>query len=151
MKNLIQRSVVVLFVILFATSGVFAQQRRGSMLTFTKEIADLGTLYTDALEPVKMEIEFTNDGNEPLVITFVRGCCGTRIIDWTKEPVLPGAKGTVTIEFRLAPRPHNVSRTVSVMSNDPDGMKIFRIRGEVAERANAPFGAQTGEAGPRVQ
>ncbi len=95
---------------------------------------DLGTIYLDELEDVNLEVEFENKGNEPLIISNVRACCGTRVMDYPEEPINPGETGVIEVHFRLAPRPHNISRTVITQSNDPDGQKILRIRGKVAER-----------------
>ncbi len=81
-----------------------------------------------------MEIKFTNDGDQPLVLSQVRGCCGTRIVDWPRTPVLPGEEGTINISFRLASRAHKVSRTVTVVSNNNSGASHYRIVGEVVER-----------------
>ena len=132
-------------------SPVVAQEKKGAKLSYTKEVEDLGKIYVQDLEPMKMEIEFTNEGDEPLIVSTVRGCCGTRITGYPRQPVLPGEKGVVTIEFRLAPRAHNISRTVSVMSNDPSGMKVFRIRGEVVETDPSAFeNIGNPSAGPRT-
>jgi hypothetical protein len=139
----------VLFLLSFPISA-FAQEK-GAKLEFVKEFEDLGKMYIDALELTRLTIEFTNSGDQPLVLSNVRGCCGTRIADYTKNPVLPGQKGNVIVEFRLAPRAHNVSRTVSILSNDADGMKVFRIRGEVLERDSAFNPAPTSTMAPRTQ
>lgn len=152
MKTLTRKLFVVFVLICISVSLAGAQESKGAVLQFAENAKDLGTLYTNELEPVKMDIEFTNEGDEPLVISYVRGCCGTRIKNWTREPVLPGEKGMVSIEFRLAPRAHRISRTVNIMSNDPTGMKVFRIRGEVAESPGSGFNAATeNQAGPRVR
>ena len=140
---------------LFAISTVvIAQENKGAELTFSKEQEDIGQILTSDVKPYSLEIEFENSGNEPLIISNVRGCCGTRIKDYPKEPVMPGEKANVTVEFRLAPRPHRVSRTVSIMSNDADGMKVFRIRGEVIDESAAEnsFGTRINTSiGPRVE
>ncbi len=141
MKSTTGLIILAISIMFTASQTAFSQEKEHATLKFEKEAEQLGTIYTDELEPVEMEIEFTNQGKEPLVISHVRGCCGTRIKDWTKKPIMEGETGTIKIEFRLAPRPHNIRRTVSVVSNDPDGMKVFRIRGEVAERSDEPFGA----------
>jgi hypothetical protein len=126
-------------------------QEKGARLEFVKEFEDLGKMYTDELELTRLTIEFNNSGDQPLVLSNVRGCCGTRVADYTKNPVMPGQKGNVIVEFRLAPRAHNVSRTVSILSNDAEGMKVFRIRGEVLERDSAFNPNQTGTMAPRTQ
>ena len=153
MNSLYYKGILTLVVCVFLSTSLFSQEKKGAKLKFEKESEVLGTLYTNELETIKLEIEFENEGDEPLVLSHVRGCCGTRIKDWPKEPILPGEKGTVEAEFRLAPRPHRISRTISIMSNDPDGTKVFRITGEVAEQAaEVPFGTNVNKsAAPRVR
>lgn len=153
MNKLHVRRITVFAFCLLISAGLFSQEKKGAILKFEKDMELLGTIYIHELETQKLDIEFENEGDEPLVLSHVRGCCGTRIKSWTKEPVLPGEKGKIEVEFRLAPRPHKISRTVSVMSNDPEGMKVFRIRGEVAEQtAEEPFGSDVNKsAAPRVR
>ncbi len=124
-----------LFFTLFMVWGLISGQE-GPKLKFSEGITDLGIIFTDELEVIKMEIPFSNTGDKPLVLTNARGCCGTRIIEWTREPINPGEEGKITIQFRPAPRPHRISRTVSVLSNDSSGQAVFRIRGEVKERSS---------------
>lgn len=150
MKKLAFLSTLTFAVFISLISLAFAQESSGARLEYTKEAEDLGTLYTVELENIVLDVEFINDGDQPLVISSVRGCCGTRIKDFPKEPVMPGEKAFVTVEFRPAPRPHTISRKVSIMSNDVDGIKVFYIKGKVAESDDA-FGVQLNNiAGPRV-
>ncbi len=95
---------------------------------------DLGIIHLDAIEEVNLEVEFENTGNEPLVLSSVRACCGTSVNDYPEEPIYPGDVGVIELYFRVAPRPHNISRSVIVTSNDPAGRKILRITGKVEEK-----------------
>lgn len=148
MKTLFKTITLAIIFLFYIVNTAISQETKGAVLEFTKENANLGTLYTDELELTKMDVEFENKGNEPLVVSSVRGCCGTRIVDYTKQPILPGQKGKVSIEFRLAPQPHMVSRRVSIMSNDARGIRDFMITGEVAEKKG--FGSEVqNPAGPR--
>ena len=133
MKKSVLNTLFTFLLIALTTTFAHAQEKKGARLEYKKQVEDLGTIYTDALEVTTLDIEFTNDGDEPLMITNARGCCGTRIKDYPKEPIMPGEEAKIQIEFRLAPRAHNINRSVSVMSNDERGMRVFRIRGEVAE------------------
>ena len=153
MSRLYYRGTLALIFCVLISTSLFSQEKKGAKLKFEKDSEVLGTLYAHELEPIKLKIEFENEGDEPLVLSHVRGCCGTRIKDWTKEPILPGEKGAVEAEFRLAPRPHRISRTISIMSNDSDGMRVYRITGEVAEQpAEEPFGSNINKgAAPRVR
>jgi len=127
------KKVSFLFCILVLSTTMLFGQAAGPKFEFVEESIDLGTYYTDNLDVIKLEIEFENKGDQPLTVSSVRGCCGTRITGWTREPIKPGEKGTITAEFRPAPRAHSISRTVTAMSNDPSGQKIFRIRGKVED------------------
>lgn len=112
---------------------VTSEEVSGPELKFVEESLNLGTLSISELETFTREIEFKNDGDQALVLSQVRGCCGTRIIEWPREPIAPGEVGVIKIQFRLAPRAHNVRRTVTVMSNDKQGQKVYRILGNVVE------------------
>lgn len=125
-----------LFCILVLSTTMLMGQAAGPKLEFVKESIDLGTYYTDKIDVIKVDIEFTNTGDQPLVVTAVRGCCGTRIVSYTAQPVNPGQKGTITAEIRPAPRPHAISRTITAISNDQAGQKIINIRGKVEDPAS---------------
>lgn len=43
--------------------------------------------------------EITNTGNNPLIISQVKPGCGCTVPDYTKEPILPGQKGKITLKF----------------------------------------------------
>ncbi len=112
---------------------------KGPVLKFEKEREDLGNMYIDELKQTSIDIKFTNEGDQPLVLSQVRGCCGTRIVDWPRTPILPGDEGEISISFRLAPRAHKVSRTVTVLSNAPGGSSVYRIVGQVFDRSQQQF------------
>jgi len=130
MKHFNILTLLISLVLLISPSIGFGAGQ-GARLQFTKESENLGRIL--AVEPVliQLPIEFVNSGDQPLVVTNVRGCCGTRIHEFTKNPVLPGHKGTILIELRLAPGTYAIERVVSVLSNDPEGMKVFHVFGDV--------------------
>lgn len=43
--------------------------------------------------------EITNMGENPLIISQVKPGCGCTVPDHTKEPILPGKKGKITLKF----------------------------------------------------
>ncbi|MGV8914162.1 MAG: DUF1573 domain-containing protein [Kaistella sp.] len=43
--------------------------------------------------------EITNTGTNPLIISQVKPGCGCTVPDYTKEPILPGQKGKITLKF----------------------------------------------------
>jgi hypothetical protein len=107
----------------------------GPQLTFEKTGQDYGTIYVDEMPDGKLDIKFSNTGSEPLVLSNVRACCGTRVTAWPRDPIMPGEEGLISVEFRLAARPQRIGRTVTVTSNVPNSpTSIYRITGQVIER-----------------
>lgn len=41
----------------------------------------------------------TNTGDKPLIISLVKPGCGCTVPEYTKEPIMPGKKGNVTLKF----------------------------------------------------
>lgn len=134
-----KKPLIISILLLTAIIYGHAQNPRSPVLKFSQERHDLGTLFSDEIAETKLAIEFSNNGEAPLLLSGVRACCGTRVVSWPRDPILPGQKGTINIEFRLAPRPHKISRTVTVSSNDTaNPTTIFRIIGQVADREATP-------------
>ncbi len=134
-----KKTILVANIFIFCILTSFGLMANGPELSFSLERLDYGTVYTDEMPETKVDIEFSNSGTAPLLLSGVRACCGTRVLSWPREPLMPGEKGTITIEFRLAPRAQRISRTVTVSSNDTKSpTSIFRIIGQVEERAAEP-------------
>jgi len=132
---MLQKKISLIGLMLIFGMSLFADDKKGPEFKWELDIYDYGTIYLDDMPETKLDITFSNTGDEPLVLTNVRACCGTRVREWPREPIMPGEEGTIKIEFRLAPRPHRISRTVIATSNvDGNSSHIFRIRGEVAQR-----------------
>jgi hypothetical protein len=131
MKNLRVKFSVLLFCALFVAQAQV--ETDGPNLQFVNELQDFGTLQMSNLPEGKVVVEFVNAGNQPLILANVRACCGTRVIDWTKEPIMPGGKGTINASFTIPARVHNISRTITVFSNSINTPNIFRIIGNVVE------------------
>jgi len=110
-------------------------EKTGPLLKFAKKNHDYGTVYVDSMPSTKLNIAFSNHGDEPLMISSVRGCCGTRITKWPREPILPGEDGTISIQFNLAARPQRISKTVTVTyNNEAEPVVRYRVVGQVVER-----------------
>ena len=50
-------------------------------------------------EKVEHIYEVTNTGTNPLIISNVKPGCGCTAPDYTKEPIMPGQKGQITLKF----------------------------------------------------
>ncbi|EJL72134.1 DUF1573 domain-containing protein [Chryseobacterium populi] len=61
--------------------------------------------------------EITNTGTNPLVISEVKPGCGCTVPEFTKEPILPGKKGKITLHFDSTNFDGNVNKFADVYAN----------------------------------
>lgn len=82
---------------------------------FTKDSHDFGNLKKG--EIVQHIYEITNTGNKPLIISSVNPACGCTAPEYTKEPIAPGEKGSVTLSFNSTNFSGIVTKTAQVYTN----------------------------------
>lgn len=117
---------LLLMGILFA-GAIMAQ---APVITFEKTTHDFKKIKEqDGLATVIFK--FKNNGDAPLVINRVHASCGCTTPVWTKEPVMPGKTGTVTVSYNAANRPGPFIKTISVFSNADTKATVLNIKGEV--------------------
>ena len=61
--------------------------------------------------------EVTNTGENPLIISQVKPGCGCTVPDYTKEPILPGKKGKITLKFDSSSFDGLVNKQAEVYAN----------------------------------
>ena len=61
--------------------------------------------------------EVTNTGKNPLIISSVQPTCGCTVPDYTKDPILPGQKGKITLKFNSANFDGVVHKAAQVYAN----------------------------------
>lgn len=126
MRNLITIALLVFCLPIVA-------QQIGPNVSWDKETHDFGEI-KEADGKVTHKFEFTNTGNEPLVVTNVRPSCGCTSSDYTKEPVMPGAKGYVSATFNPLRRPGKFSKTITITTNTEKPTTILRFTGNVIQK-----------------
>ncbi len=119
-------------------------------ITFEHEVWDFGEVPEGP--KVRHDFWFTNTGKEPLIIHQVRTSCGCTSPFWPKEPILPGQKGKITVEYNTKGRPGPFHKAITIYSNAKTPTKVIYIKGVVVrqeqatspERSN-PLGGQQGK------
>lgn len=91
------------------------RQKTITSIKFDKEVYDFGQCNEG--DVIKKTVEFTNTGKLPLVINQAYGSCGCTIPTYDKEPVQPGKKGKIEIEFNSANKPGANTKSVMVEAN----------------------------------
>lgn len=78
---------------------------------------------------------FTNQGDQPLIITKVVPSCGCQVASFTKEPVKPGEKGEINVKFDTKNRPIGFNlKQLTVFSNARNSPHTLILRGEIQKK-----------------
>lgn len=98
-------------------------------ITFDKDLHPFGTIFSG--ERVVYSFRFTNTGDAPLIITGTRSSCGCTAGQFTRDPIPPGERGFVSVEFNSAGRNGFQQETLWVQTNAEGQDQRLRITAEV--------------------
>ena len=109
-------------------------------ITFEKELIDMVTYKQYDDESSRCEFVFTNTGKEPLIIEKAKGSCGCTVPEWPKEPIAPGEKAVIKINYdekRVGP----YTKSITITSNAKTSPKIVKVKGKIVpdESNNSPI------------
>ncbi|HOO68841.1 MAG TPA: DUF1573 domain-containing protein [Bacteroidales bacterium] len=107
-----------------------ALQQEDNQVVFDKTVHDFGDFRIDD-GPKSHTFIMTNNGNKPVVIQTVISSCGCTVPEWTKEPILPGQKGSVTVTFSNDQGPYPFDKMLSVYVTGSSKPYVLRVRGVV--------------------
>lgn len=82
--------------------------------------------------------EYTNSGKVPLIVSNVVASCGCTVVEWGKDPIKPGEKGSFKVKYNTAiAGPFH--KSVRVFSNAKTNPVVLTIKGDVkpSESLNA--------------
>ncbi|MCX7985845.1 MAG: DUF1573 domain-containing protein [Bacteroidales bacterium] len=125
-----KKMLVLLPALLFFTTMLVDAQSKKAVASFAKEVHDFGKI-KEADGPVTYQFEFTNTGGEPLIISNVATSCGCTTPNYPKDPVLPGAKRSITVSYNPAGRPGRFEKTITIYTNGDPDIYTLKITGEV--------------------
>jgi len=101
-----------------------------SLISFRSTDHDFGTIPAGA--EAKHYFVFTNEGKSPLVIMNVRTACGCMVPSWPREPIAPGKKDSLAVEYNTKIR-GTFSKTITVQSNSSTPSVELKISGTVVK------------------
>ena len=115
--------------------GAASYAQTGPKIEFKAEnnTIDYGTVVKGVDSGVR-SFEFTNTGDEPLVITNVRSSCGCTIPSKPAAPIMPGKSDKIEVKYNM--NPGTISKTITVESNAKNiqnGTVQLVIKGKVVE------------------
>lgn len=82
-------------------------------------------------EVVKLEFDFINQGNVPLIITEAKGECSCTSVEFPKQPIAPNQSGKVVVSFDTKSVYDRQDRIVEIISNAKNSTQKIRFKGVV--------------------
>ncbi len=129
-----KKYIILIAAVVLSVAGLSAQDfyKEADVIRFDRKVHDFGDVLI-AEGPVSCIFTFTNIGKAPLVIHNVISSCGCTIPEWTREPVKPGATGTIQATFSNDQGPYPFDKTLTVYvgvgSSSLDRPVLLRLRG----------------------
>ena len=99
------------------------------VLVFTDTVFDFGTVTAGGV--VKHSFVFENKGEAPLLISNAQASCGCTVPTYPKEPIPPGGKSKIDVEFNSTGRSGAQNKVVTLFANTLPPTKELRLTGEV--------------------
>jgi hypothetical protein len=130
--------VLIIAIVIVATGSVSAQtpaeaktqeNSQAGEFKFEKETWDFGEIVQG--ESVTHVFKFTNNGNEPIIITNSRGSCGCTTPQWPRESILPGETGEIKVKFNSTGKMGSQKKSVTLTSNAKTPTKVIYLTGKV--------------------
>lgn len=110
------------------TSAIETDQtsNKEPIISFDKKTWDFGTIIDG--EVVEHTFRFTNTGTSDLVISSASASCGCTIPNWPKEPIAPGEKGEIKVEFNSNGKKDMVTKDINILANTNPVKTILQIK-----------------------
>jgi len=105
----------------------------GAAISWEKDAHDFGEIIEG--EKVEHTFKFVNTGSEPLVITNVQVTCGcTTPKGWPRDPIAPGKKAELVVQFNSTAKIGRQHKVVTVISNASSGNSQVTFTATVLEK-----------------
>ncbi len=125
-----KKTLIIMFSLVVATV-IVAQSPH---IEFEKRIHDFGKIYEkDGRASVKFV--FKNIGDAPLVVTRVQASCGCTTPSWTREPIMPGDSGHISVSYNPYRRPGSFAKSILVHHNADTKPFNLTIKGSVVPKS----------------
>ncbi|MBR0122337.1 MAG: DUF1573 domain-containing protein [Bacteroidales bacterium] len=125
------KKLTVVAALIFACAISFGQKQNPTIV-FDEKTYDFGEILAGS-GPAEHVFTFTNVGDEPLIISNCKASCGCTVPKWTKDPVMPGQKGSINVTFTSTKvaSPKAFSKSITVTSNGNPNTMLLTIKGHV--------------------
>lgn len=106
-----------------------AQSKPLTNLVLSEDTFNFGDIKKGEHREHKYEV--TNMGKNPLIISAVKPGCGCTVPDYTKDPILPGQKGYITLNFDSSNFDGAIHKQAEVFANVEKAPIVISFTGNV--------------------
>ncbi|NVK26591.1 MAG: DUF1573 domain-containing protein [Flavobacteriia bacterium] len=137
MKKMLMTLAVAAFGLMSVNAVAQEENPNAPVLEFEQNVIDYGTIDQDS--DGNRFFKFTNTGEEPLIISNVRGSCGCTVPDRSvvNKPFAPGQSGELRVKYDTH-RLGRFQKRVTVTSNASQGTINLTIKGVVQQAQTTP-------------
>lgn len=121
------RNFLLLLLTLMATYRLQAQAH----ISIDSATYNFGSVHRKAM--VEHTFRLRNTGNEPLVIQSVEPACGCVTVNYSRQPIAPGAEAEITLRFLPKGKKGFQLRSAEVQSNADNATVQLYLKGEVLQ------------------
>lgn len=126
------RKILFISLLLMLSLGYAAAQKKAE-IKFDKLTYNIGK-FSESNPVQKCTFNFTNVGDAPLIINQAVASCGCTIPSYTKQPIQPGGKGTVTVTYNGKGKfPGHFKKTITIRTNGKTEMTRLYVEGTMEE------------------
>ena len=113
---------------LLFSQGLWAQEKISESIEIDKTVHNFGDILLDS-GPVSCSFTLTNKGTKPAVIYNVSSSCGCTDVTWTKEPLMPGKTGKISVTYSNDEGAYPFDKSLTVYLSDVKKPIILKVRG----------------------
>jgi hypothetical protein len=121
MKTLISLITITLF-----SLSAFAQANSDApIFEFEETTHDFGNVKEGP--DATFDFKFKNVGKTPLIIQNCSASCGCTTPNWSRDPIMPGKTGVISVKYSTKGRIGTINKTVYIKSNAQSLTERFEL------------------------
>ena len=119
---------ILVAIALSFTTVAQGQEKIGTGLEIDKMVHNFGDIMLGS-GPVTCEFTVKNISEKPAVIYNVVSSCGCTDVKWTREPLMPGKTGKISVTYSNDEGPYPFDKNLTVYFSDVKKPVILKVRG----------------------
>lgn len=125
---IMKRYILLIIMAVGLLAELNAQEKIGAGLEIDKTVHNFGDILLDS-GPVSCEFTVKNIGDKPAVIYNVVSSCGCTDVKWTREPLMPGKTGKISVTYSNDEGAYPFDKNLTVYFSDVKKPVILKVRG----------------------